>query len=86
MEVARPGDAAMIRSEEEFHFERRWWPNQAVLVRKTIVTEERTLTAPVRREEITIEVTPLGRGPDSEPNPAPARHPEGSRGRVPDGR
>ncbi len=71
------GDDAVIRSEEVHFFERRWWPNELVRVRKTIVTENRTFTLPVRREEITIEVVPVGRGPGSKARPAPAGHPEG---------
>lgn len=73
-----PGDGdPVVRSEEEHVFERRWWPEQLVRVRKTIVTEEHTVTLPVRREEITIETVELGGGPESQPRSSPARHPEG---------
>ncbi len=67
---------AMIRSEEEHRFERTWRPTRLVRVQKSIVTEERTVTVPVRREEISIETVPLDGASRSEGTRAPRGHPE----------
>lgn len=46
---------AMTRSEEELVLTTEWRVAEVVRVRKRIVTEERTITVPVRREELVLE-------------------------------
>jgi len=48
-------DQAMTRSEEELLVDTVKRPAERVRVRKRIVTEEVTVTVPLRREELTIE-------------------------------
>lgn len=60
-----PGSARaveVVRSEEELSVERRWRDYERVRVTKRVVTEERTFTVPVRREELVIEHLPLADG------------------------
>lgn len=52
----------VIRSEEELSVERRWRDSERIRVTKRVVTEERTFTVPVRREELVIEHEPLPEG------------------------
>ncbi|MBA2624457.1 MAG: YsnF/AvaK domain-containing protein [Acidimicrobiia bacterium] len=53
------GAREVIRSEEELRVERQWRDAYRVRVTKRIVTEERTITVPVRREELVIEHEPI---------------------------
>jgi uncharacterized protein (TIGR02271 family) len=49
----------VIRSEEELHLSSAWRPVERVRVRKRVVTEERTVTLRLRREEIVVEREPV---------------------------
>lgn len=62
----------ITRSEEVVTVGTRRTAREVVRVRKTIVTEQRTITVPVRREEISIERVAVDR--DAGDNP-PVAHP-----------
>lgn len=49
----------VIRSEEELHLSSAWRPVERVRVRKRVVTEERTVTLTLRREELVVEREPV---------------------------
>ncbi|KQQ22051.1 hypothetical protein ASF48_02140 [Rathayibacter sp. Leaf299] len=71
----RPSDDAVtvIRSEERLSATTVRTATERVRIRRVVVTEERTVTVPLRREELVIEREPIdGAGPaiDAEP-PAP---------------
>jgi uncharacterized protein (TIGR02271 family) len=51
-------EKVVTRSEEGLHVVRTWRPDRVVRIRKSIVTEERTVTVLVRREELTVETSP----------------------------
>ena len=55
-----PVDGAMTRSEERLRVSTERYAARRVRVVKYVVTEEVTVTVPVRREEIRIEEVPLG--------------------------
>jgi uncharacterized protein (TIGR02271 family) len=70
-----PSDDAVtvIRSEERLSATTVRTATERVRIRRVVVTEERTVTVPLRREELVIEREPIdGAGPaiDAEP-PAP---------------
>jgi len=70
-----PSDDAVtvIRSEEHLSATTVRTATERVRIRRVVVTEERTVTVPLRREELVIEREPMdGAGPavDAEP-PAP---------------
>ncbi|WP_230672457.1 YsnF/AvaK domain-containing protein [Rathayibacter sp. Leaf248] len=70
-----PSDDAVtvIRSEERLSATTARTATERVRIRRVVVTEERTVTVPLRREELVIEREPIdGAGPaiDAEP-PAP---------------
>ena len=54
-----PADGAMTRSEEQLRVGLQRYAAKRVRVVKYVVTEEVTVTVPVRREEIRIEEVPL---------------------------
>ena len=54
-----PADGAMTRSEERLRVSTERYAAKRVRVVKYVVTEEVTVTVPVRREEIRIEEVPL---------------------------
>jgi uncharacterized protein (TIGR02271 family) len=54
-----PADGAMTRSEEQLRVTLQRYAAKRVRVVKYVVTEEVTVTVPVRREEIRIEEVPL---------------------------
>jgi uncharacterized protein (TIGR02271 family) len=54
-----PADGAMTRAEEQLRVTLQRYPAKRVRVVKYVVTEEVTVTVPVRREEIRIEEVPL---------------------------
>ncbi|TFV57572.1 DUF2382 domain-containing protein [Geodermatophilus sp. DF01-2] len=56
---AAPSDGAMTRSEEQLRVATERYPARRVRVVKYVVTEEVTVTVPIRREEIRIEEVPL---------------------------
>jgi len=62
----------VTRSEEVVTVRTRRTPREVVRVRKTIVTEQRTITVPVRREEISIERVAVDGAATA---PAPVEHP-----------
>jgi uncharacterized protein (TIGR02271 family) len=49
----------VIRSEERLDVTTAWTPTERLRVRKVVVTEERTVTVTLRREELVIEREPL---------------------------
>lgn len=50
----------VVRSEEELTLgDRRWRESERVRVTKRVVTEDRTIVVPVRREELVIERLPV---------------------------
>ncbi|QHF24522.1 DUF2382 domain-containing protein [Rathayibacter sp. VKM Ac-2804] len=53
----------VVRSEERLDVTTVWTPTERLRVRKVVVTEERTITVTLRREELVIEREPL----DGEP-------------------
>jgi uncharacterized protein (TIGR02271 family) len=57
-----PGQVAVTRSEEHLSVRTIRTPTERVRIRKVIITEERTVTIPVRREEVLIEREPLAPG------------------------
>ena len=57
-----PADGAMTRSEEQLRVTLQRYAAKRVRVVKYVVTEEVTVTVPVRREEIRIEEVPLDAG------------------------
>ncbi|QHC69733.1 YsnF/AvaK domain-containing protein [Rathayibacter sp. VKM Ac-2801] len=52
----------VVRSEERLDVTTVWTPTERLRVRKVVVTEERTVTVTLRREELVIEREPLDRG------------------------
>ncbi len=57
-----PSDGAMTRSEEQLRVSLERYAAKRVRVVKYVVTEEVTVTVPVRREELRIEEVPLDAG------------------------
>ena len=53
-------DDAMTRSEERLHVGTERVATERVRLRKYLVTEEKTITVPVTREEVRIETVPIG--------------------------
>ncbi len=49
----------VVRSEEELHLSSAWRPVERVRVRKRVVSEERTVTLTLRREELVVEREPV---------------------------
>lgn len=58
-DIDRSGDAVVTRSEERLDVSVAAVPVRRAVVRKVVVTEERTITVTVRREELRIEEWPL---------------------------
>ncbi|TCL79391.1 MULTISPECIES: YsnF/AvaK domain-containing protein [unclassified Rathayibacter] len=54
----------VIRSEERLDVTTVWTPMERLRVRKVVVTEERTITVTLRREELVIERESLEQPPD----------------------
>jgi uncharacterized protein (TIGR02271 family) len=54
----------VVRSEERLDVTTVWTPTERLRVRKVVVTEERTITVTLRREELVIEREPLEQPPD----------------------
>ncbi|QHC68872.1 DUF2382 domain-containing protein (plasmid) [Rathayibacter sp. VKM Ac-2759] len=54
----------VVRSEERLDVTTVWTPTERLRVRKVIVTEERTITVTLRREELVIEREALETLPD----------------------
>ena len=54
--------AEVVRSEERLHVGTLSVPVERVRVRKVVVTEERTVTVTVRREELRVEREPIAPG------------------------
>lgn len=52
-------DVAMIRSEEQLHVATTTRASERVRLRKYVVTEERTITVSIRREELRLEREPI---------------------------
>lgn len=68
----------VVRSEERLDVTTAWTPTERLRVRKVVVTEERTVTVTLRREELVIEREPLdpepldgAEGPSSGATPEP---------------
>lgn len=61
-----PDDPELVRHEEHLHVSTETVPVEAVRIEKFIVTETRTFTADVRREELRITREPIT-GPNSRP-------------------
>ena len=53
----------VIRSEEELQLSSAWRPVERIRVRKRVVTEERTVTLALRREELVVESETVAAGP-----------------------
>ncbi len=60
------GDAAMIRSEEQLRVGTRREVTGRARLRKYVVTENVTITVPVRREKAVLESVPVGEESDSD--------------------
>jgi uncharacterized protein (TIGR02271 family) len=58
----------VVRSEERLDVTTVWTPTERLRVRKVIVTEERTITVTLRREELVIERERLDGPPEIEPS------------------
>lgn len=54
--------AEVVVSEEQLKVDKRQRPSERVRLRKEVVTEEVTITVPVRREVVRIERVPIGPG------------------------
>ena len=54
--------AEVVVSEEQLKVDKRSHPAERVRLRKEVVTEEVTITVPVRREVVRIERVPIGPG------------------------
>jgi uncharacterized protein (TIGR02271 family) len=64
----------LIRSEEELRRSSAWRPVERLRVRKRVVSEERTVTVTLRREELVVERSPVADGvavPGEPPVPEP---------------
>lgn len=61
-----PEEVVLIRSEEQLRTSTETVVARRVRVRKVVVTEERTITVQVRREELQIDSVPV-----DDPNPVP---------------
>lgn len=59
MKAPTEDTAGMVRHEEHLHVHIETIPREVVHVEKVIVTEQRTLTVEVRREELRITRTPI---------------------------
>lgn len=61
-EPAEPGQEpiTVVRSEERLDVRTVYTPTERLRIRKVIVTEERTVTVTLRREELVLEHEPLG--------------------------
>ncbi|AZZ55517.1 YsnF/AvaK domain-containing protein [Rathayibacter iranicus] len=78
-ESAEPGQEpiTVVRSEERLDVRTVYTPTERLHIRKVIVTEERTVTVTLRREELVLEREPLGASLDggelgsSEESPEP---------------
>lgn len=68
------GAAGMVRHEERLDVHVETFPTETVRIEKVVVTEQRTVTIDVRREELRITRTPLASG-GSPPHPAAPRTP-----------
>lgn len=68
--AVRDGAVEVVRSEERLTVRTRMQVSGRVRVAKRVVTEERTVTVTVRREELVVEHLPAG-----EDDAAPARRP-----------
>lgn len=66
---------AMIRSEEVLRVATETVPYARARLQKVIVTERRTFTVDVRREEVRLTTEPLPAG-SPVPAPVPGEHPE----------
>ncbi len=67
--VAATPDATTIRSREDLVVRTEWVPYRRMRLRKRVVTEERTITVTVRREELVIDdsdIDPDDAVPDAE--------------------
>jgi stress response protein YsnF len=58
---AARADIDVTRSDEQLLLDIEWWPRQRVRVRKLIVTELRTISVEVRREELCVETIDIDR-------------------------
>ncbi len=65
----------VTRSEEELQLSSTWRPVERLRLRKRVVTEERTVTLRLRREELVVEQEPVGGGPVTLGPPPPVREP-----------
>lgn len=63
---AAAGDAAMIRSEEQLRVGSRREVTGRARLRKYVVTENVTITVPVRREKAVLESVPIGEERESD--------------------
>jgi uncharacterized protein (TIGR02271 family) len=60
------GDDAMVRSEEQLRVGKRREVAGRARLRKYVVTEEVTMTVPVRREKAVLETVPVGEEADND--------------------
>lgn len=67
---AGAGDREMTRSEEQLVVDTEARPTERVHLRKRVVTEEVTVTIPLRREELVIEREPIEPGAQEAPGDA----------------
>ena len=65
----------ITRSEEELQLSSTWRPVERLRVRKRVVSEERTVTLTLRREELVVEQEPVRDGPVTLGPPPPVREP-----------
>lgn len=63
-------DPGVLRFEEHLHVRIETFPRETVRIEKVIVTDRRTITIDVRREELRITRTPIPA--DGSPSPAVA--------------
>jgi stress response protein YsnF len=70
IDVDRPSDGAMTRSEERLRLDTERVAATRVRLVKYVVTEEVQITVPIRREEIRVEQVPVDAAPDSAPDAA----------------
>jgi len=70
--TGREDAVEMVRSEERLHASVEWVTAERVRISKRIVTENKTFTVQVRREELVVERFPAGETTGGSPEPTDA--------------